>query len=73
MITVLQLLSLFVYSVWKIRRDSQRRQANSNPGAARRASATGLDDAPLHWPPTQATWTALDERLLVRLLKDAAP
>lgn len=74
MIGVLEFLALFVYGVWKIRRATQRRQATtSNPGAPRRALATGLEDAPVHWPATQATWTALDERQLVRLLKDAAP
>jgi hypothetical protein len=74
MIIVLQFLLLLVYSCWIMRRAARGRSAAAaDRRAPLRATVIGLDDDSLHWPAGCGAWTALDERQLVRLLKDSAP
>ena len=73
MISVLQFVPLFLYSFWMMRRVLQARPPTaSDPRPAGTLPDAGLEDDPVHWPATSA-WTALDERQLIRLLKDSAP
>jgi hypothetical protein len=70
----LELLPLFLYGVWTIRRATRARRARTpNPQGVRAAPTTGLEDDPLPWPVTPPLWTTLDERQLIRLLTDSAP
>ena len=41
--------------------------------APRAAAVLGLEDDPDQWRATGGSWTALDERQLIRLLTDSAP
>ena len=74
MIIVLQFLPLFVYSYWIMRRAARARPAaKADQRAPHSAAAIGFEEAPLHGSASGGAWTALDERQLIRLLKDSAP
>ncbi|MCV7177594.1 hypothetical protein [Mycolicibacterium sphagni] len=66
---LVQLLPLFVYSIWMARRMSKGTSA-AKPvrPTTDNTTAVGLEDDPDQW----LAWTALDERQLVRLLTDSA-
>ncbi len=76
MIAALMLVTLTGWSYWLMRRAVCGPQVNpaltADPSVPHRAAAAGLEDDPVHWPPTQGAWTALDERQLIRLLTDPA-
>jgi hypothetical protein len=74
MIIILQFLLLLLYSCWVMRRAARARSAaEADQRAPLRATVIGLDDDSLHRPASRGAWTALDERQLIRLLKDSAP
>ena len=74
MIIIFEFLSLVLYSYWMMRRAARARPApRADQRAPLSAMAIGLDDDSLYRPATDCAWTALDERQLIRLLKDSAP
>lgn len=74
MIIILQFLPLLMYSYWIMRRAARARPAaRADQRAHLSATAIGLEDDSLHRPASGGAWTALDERQLIRLLKDSAP
>ncbi len=77
MIAALMLVGLTGWSYWRMHHAAPSPQVipaiNANPRASERPAPTGLKDDPVHWPGAGGSWTALDERQLIRLLKDAAP
>lgn len=86
MIVVLMFVSLVMWSAWLMRRTTRAAQAAPSPTASPSSSpspspspkapvalALGLEDDPVHWPAPGSPWTALDERQLIRLLRDSAP
>lgn len=74
MIFVLQFVPLFVYGLWRMHQAAQARRAKtSDPQALHVTLAAGLEDDPVLWPADGGSWTALDERQLIRLLRDSAP
>lgn len=76
MIAALMLVTLTGWSYWLMRRAVRGPQVNpaleAAPSVPHPAAAAGLEDDPVHWPPTRGAWTALDERQLIRLLTDPA-
>jgi hypothetical protein len=72
-IAALMLVTLTGSSCWLIHRAARSAQgttptAVSDQHATRGAAVLGLEDDPDQWH----AWTALDERQLIRLLKDSA-
>jgi len=78
MIAALMLLSWVGCSCWVMYRAVRSAQAKM-PVATRGQRAThaaavlGLEDDPVQWLAAHGSWTALDERQLIRLLTDSAP
>ena len=78
MIAALMLLSWVGCSCWVMYRAVRSAQAKM-PVATRGQRAThaaavlGLEDDPAQWLAAHGSWTALDERQLIRLLTDSAP
>ena len=66
------------WSFWVMYRAVQSAQVKK-PAAAPGQAATdaapvlGLEDDPAQWLAAHGSWTALDERQLIRLLTDSAP
>ena len=78
MIAALIFMSLIGWGYWLIYRDVRSRQVTmpvAVPGqcATRAAAVLGLEDDPDQWRAARGSWTALDERQLIRLLTDSAP
>jgi hypothetical protein len=77
MIATLALMALTGWSCWLMHHAGRSAQATpttkATPRAPHRALASGLEDDPVQWPGARGSWTALDERQLVRLLTNAAP
>ena len=81
MIATLMLWSLIGWSYWVMFRfvRSMRSAPVKMPVAASGRRATGaaavlgLEDDPVQWLAAHGSWTALDERQLIRLLTDSAP
>ena len=72
MIALLQILPLFLYGLWHLRRAVLARHAKTaGRPAFRVTSDVGLEDDPVRWPARDESWTALDEQQLIRLLKDS--
>lgn len=70
--------SLIGWSYWvthRAVRSTQRTTPVAAPGqrATRAAAVLGLEDDPDQRPAARGSWTAQDERQLVRLLTDSAP
>ena len=78
MIPALIFMSLVGWSCWVMYCALRSAQVKM-PRAARGQRAThagavlGLEDDPAQWLAARGSWTALDERQLVRLLTDSAP
>ena len=78
MIAALMFMSLIGWGYWLIYRDVRSPQVTTTVAApdqraTRAAAVLGLDDDPDQWRSARGSWTALDERQLVRLLTDSAP
>jgi hypothetical protein len=77
-ITALMFMSLIGWSYWLMHRAVRSPQvtppvAAPDRRATRAAAVLGLEDDPDQWRATRGSWTALDERQLIRLLTDSAP
>jgi hypothetical protein len=81
MIATLMLWALIGWSYWvmyrfvRSMRSPQVRPPAAAPGrrATHAAAVRGLEDDPDQWRAARGSWTALDERQLIRLLTDSAP
>ena len=78
MIAALMFMSLIGWGYWLIYRDVRSPQVTTpvaapDQRATRAAAVLGLEDDPDQWRAARGSWTALDERQLVRLLTDCAP
>jgi hypothetical protein len=81
MIATLMLWSLIGWSYWVMFRfvrsmrsaEVKMPVAGSGRRATRAAAVLGLGDDPAQWLAAHGSWTALDERQLIRLLTDSAP
>ena len=78
MIAALIFMSLIGWGYWLMYRDVRSRQvtmpvAAPDQRATRAAAVLGLEDDPDQWRAARGSWTALDERQLIRLLTDSAP
>ncbi|MGO8771257.1 hypothetical protein [Mycobacterium sp.] len=78
MIAALIFMSLIGWGYWLMYRDVRSRQvtmpvAASDQRSTRAAAVLGLEDDPDQWRAARGSWTALDERQLIRLLTDSAP
>ncbi|UQX11314.1 hypothetical protein [Candidatus Mycobacterium methanotrophicum] len=78
MIAALIVMSWIGWSYWLICRDMRSPRVRTPVAAPdqrgpRAAAVRGLEDEPDQWPAARGSWTALDERQLVRLLTDSAP
>ncbi len=78
MIAALTLWSLLGWSYWlmyrAVRSSQVRKQvAAPNQRTTRAAAVRGLEDDPGQLRAARGSWTALDERQLIRLLTDSAP
>ena len=78
MIAALIFMSLIGWGYWLIYRDVRSPQvtmpvAAPDQRATRAAAVFGLEDDPDQWRAARGSWTALDERQLVRLLTESAP
>ncbi|MFI5783300.1 hypothetical protein [Nocardia sp. NPDC051570] len=75
MIIALLCIPLIGWSTyWLIQQAAQvTPMAATDQHSARAAAAIGLEDDPDQWCAVRGVWTALDERQLIRLLKDSAP
>ena len=78
MIAALMFMSLIGWGYWLIYRDVRSPQVTTpvaapDQRATRTAAVLGLEDDPDQWRAARGSWTALDERQLVRLLTDCAP
>ena len=76
MIAALMLWSLLGWSYWlmyRAVRSSQVRTPVAAPDqpATRAAAVLGLEDDPDQWRAAHDSWTALDDRQLIRLLTDS--
>jgi hypothetical protein len=77
-IAALLFMSLIGWGYWLMCRDVRSRQvtmpvAAADQRATRAAAVLGLEDDPDQWRAARGSWTALDERQLIRLLTDSAP
>jgi hypothetical protein len=77
-IATLMLMSLIGWSYWLMRRAVRSPQATTpvaapDHRATRAAAVLCLEDDADQWRATRGSWTALDERQLIRLLTDSAP
>ena len=78
MIAALIFMSLSGWGYWLMYRDVRSTRVTTPVAApdqpATRATAVlGLEDDPDQWRAARGSWTALDERQLIRLLTDSAP
>ena len=78
MIATLMLILWVGWSCWVMHRAVRSPQVKTPvaaPGqrATRAAAVRGLEDNPEQWRAARGSWTALDERQLIRLLTDSAP
>ena len=78
MIAALIFMSLIGWGYWLMYRDVRSRQVTTpvaapDQRATRAAAVLGLEDDPDQWRAARGSWTALDERQLIRLLTDSAP
>ena len=78
MIATLMLILWIGWSCWVMYRAVRSPQVKTPvaaPGqrATRAAAVLGLEDDPEQWRAARGSWTALDERQLIRLLTDSAP
>ncbi len=78
MIATLMLISWVGWSFWvmyRAVRSAQVKMVVAAPGqpATHAAAVLGLEDDPAQWLAAHGSWTALDERQMVRLLTDYAP
>ena len=78
MIAALIFMSLIGWGYWLMYRDVRSPQVTTPvaaPGqrATRAAAVLGLEDDPDQWRAARGSWTALDERQLIRLLTESAP
>ena len=77
MIAALIFMSLIGWGYWLIYRDFSPQVttpvAAPDQRATRAAAVLGLEDDPDQWRAARGSWTALDERQLIRLLTDSAP
>jgi hypothetical protein len=77
-IAALIFMSLIGWSYWLMHRDVRSPQlttpvAAPDQRATRAAAVLGLEDDPDQRRAARGSWTALDERQLIRLLTDFAP
>jgi hypothetical protein len=78
MIATLMLISWIGWSCWvmyRAVRSPQVKMPVAAPGqrATHAAAVLGIEDDPDQWRAARGSWTALDERQLIRLLTDYAP
>ncbi len=78
MIAALIFMPLIGWGYWLMCRDVRSPQvtttvASPDQRATRAAAVLGRKDDPDQWRAARGCWTALDERRLVRLLRDSAP
>ena len=78
MIAALIFMSLIGWGYWLIYRDVRSPRVTTpvaapDQRATRAAAVLGLEDDPDQWRSARGSWTALDERQLIRLLTDSAP
>ena len=78
MIAVLMSWSLIGWSYWMMHGTLRFHQVTKTIAAPdltapRAAAVRGLEDDPNQWRAARGSWTALDERQLIRLLTDSAP
>jgi len=73
MIIALMGVALLVYNIVVMRRAQHTRSDWAGQDTPRGFGASALEDDPALWPTTGQSWTALDERQLIRLLTDSAP
>ena len=81
MIATLMLWSLIGWSYWVMYRFARSmrspqvkmRVAARGQRATHAGAVLGLEDDPAQWLAAHGSWTALDERQLIRLLTDSAP
>ena len=77
MIAALISWSLIGWSYWVMYRAVRSQVTTPVAAPSRRgpraAAVRGIEDDPDQWRAARGSWTALDERQLIRLLTDSAP
>lgn len=78
MIATLMLMSIIGWSYWLMHRAVRSPQVTTpvaapDQRATRAAAVLGLEEDADQWRAARGSWTALDERQLIRLLTDSAP
>jgi hypothetical protein len=78
MIAAVIFMSLSGWGFWLMYRDVPHPRVTTTVAvpeqrAARAAAVLGLEDDPDQWRAARGSWTALDERQLIRLLTESAP
>jgi hypothetical protein len=72
-INVVEIVGLLLYGLWKISRAAGGRQVRPDLPPVHVVRAARLEADPVRSSPAAGSWTARDERQLIRLLKDSAP
>ncbi len=74
MIATLILISGIGWRFWVMHRAVRSTQVTMPVAPATHVGAVlGLEDDPAQWLAANGSWTAMDERQLIRLLTDSAP